>query len=167
LSVLNAAAWLGSLLFFTLAIGPAVFSADMLGFLPRAYAGAVAQVLLERYFLFHIICALVGLALLTAECLYAGRRFPRVTLVVLLSLLSLALIGGRVLQPRMKELHVVMYRPSSSPEQRAAAGKTFRLLHGVSQTVNVLAMLGLIFHLWDASHPQNAPRFFSINRFRE
>ena len=62
--LLNAAIWLGATLFFTFAVGPAFFSEKTWALFgwpqnvlaAKYYAGAVAQVVLERYFLMQHLC---------------------------------------------------------------------------------------------------------------
>ena len=57
-----------------------------------------------------------------AEWVYLGRALQRVTAGLLVALFLLGLIGGLVLQPKMRELHLIKYSmgadykwPTSSP----------------------------------------------------
>ncbi|HVY71176.1 MAG TPA: DUF4149 domain-containing protein, partial [Verrucomicrobiae bacterium] len=107
--MLNAAVWMGAAVFFTFFAGPAFFSPEMSQLLPRAYAGAVAQIIIKRYFLLHIICAVVALVHLCGACLYAGRPLRKIHLYGLIALLALGLVGRFWLVPRMEAWHYVIY----------------------------------------------------------
>jgi hypothetical protein len=165
--VLNASVWLGAVIFFTLGAAPALFSNEMLSFLPRAYAGAAALVVVKRYLILQQVCAMIALAHMFGEWLYTGKPLHRLSLGMLCGLLGLALVSGFWLQPKMRYLHVIMYAPGPSQEQKEQAGKTFRLLHGAAQVPNVLILCGLLVYLWQITNPANAPRFYSLNKFRE
>jgi hypothetical protein len=164
--MLNGAIWLGAVVFFTFAAGPAFFSSEMLGFLPRPYAGAAAQVVIKRYFTLHEVCGIVALLHLTAEWLYTGRPLQRFRLGLLLGLLGLSLLGGQVLRPKMAQLHLRIYARGIPIEQREQARKSFRLWHGISQVLNLVVLAGLLIYFWEVTTPVNAPRFFSLNKFK-
>ena len=165
--MLNAALWFGAVVFFTFGAAPALFGQEMLHLLPRAWAGAVALVLVKKYFLLHQICGVVALLHLLAERLYTGRPVHRLSLGLLAGLLAMALVSSYWFQPKLRQLHVTMYAANSSPEQKEQAKKSFYLWHGLSQAPNLLILGGLLFYLWQITHPANAPRFFSVNKFRE
>ena len=59
IGMLNAAVWLGAVIFFTFVAAPAFFSQEMLSFLPRSYAGAAAQVVIKRLFTLHEVCGVI------------------------------------------------------------------------------------------------------------
>src|SRR5438034_9858882 len=101
-AVANAAMWFGASIFFTFSVGPAFFSDKMIGLLTRPYAGAAAQIVIERYFLFHELCGAVALAHLVPHWLYMGKPLPRFTLWLLLRILALGLVGGDTLQPMLR-----------------------------------------------------------------
>lgn len=164
--IANAAVWFGSGIFFTLAVGPAFFSEGMINLfgagnpqVGRAYAGAAAQVVLERYFLFHQICGGIALVHLLSEWIYMGRPLKRLSLFLTCGLLILGFIGGYSLQPRLQALHRTLYAPSSTIEQREAARKSFQLLHGVSQMLNLVVLGGVLVYLWRVTTPGSAYRF--------
>jgi uncharacterized membrane protein len=165
LGVLNAAVWFGAIIFFTFAVGPAFFSETMLQLLGRPHAGAAAQVVLERYFSLQQWCAGLALAHLIAEWLYTGRPFQRLTLLLLMFLFTVGIVGGYVLQPRMKDLHLKMYAAQSPPAVKEAAGRSFRILHGTSQAINLLVLGGVLAYVWQVTRPAANTRFSSVNRF--
>ncbi len=146
--IVNAAIWLGAAVFLTFVAGPAIFSPAMLEVLPRYHAGRVAQILLGRYFILQHICGAVAVLHLVAEWLYAGRNPRRFGLWLLVVLVGLGLLGGFWLQPKMKDLHTVKYAANATPVQREAAGKSFGLWHGISQTMNLLMLGGVLVYFW-------------------
>lgn len=166
LGLLNAAVWFGGVIFFTFAVGPAFFTDGMIQLLGRPHAGAAAQIVLERYFYLQQWCAGLALAHLIAEWLYMGRPLQRLTLLLLMFLFTVGIVGGHIMQPRMKELHLRMYAVQSPPPVKEAAGRSFRILHGTSMVLNLLVMGGVLVYLWQTSRPAINTRFASVNRFR-
>lgn len=145
--LLNAAIWFGAAVFFTLGVGPALFSPEVAAFLPRPQAGKLALVIIDRYFLLQYICAGVALLHLTAEWLLSGRPLPAARLTLVCLLLALGLVGGRAVQPRMRELHARAYDPQTPPAAAEAAMKSFRKMHGATQAANLVLMAGFLVHL--------------------
>lgn len=169
--VINAAVWLGGSVFLTLSVGPAVFSGDMatvLG-LPddrfRTVAGGIAQVMLTRYYHFHLACAIIASLHLLAEWLYLGRPARRFTFTLLAILFAITLIGGNGLQPKLEALHKTRYSSAPTAEREAAA-KSFRVWHGISQVLNIIVIGGLVVYLWRTAHPSDPSRFISSVKFR-
>ncbi len=164
--VLNAAVWFGAVVFFTLVGGPAIFSTEMQGFLPLAYRGRVAEVIIGRLFLMQQWCAVIGLLHLLVEYLYFGRRGEGRRATLLTGLLFVNLLGGYWLLPRMHELERIRYSPLSTATQVAAAAGTFNVWHGFSQVVNLLAILALGYYLWKLTRPAGTARFGGLDKFR-
>jgi len=167
--VLNAAVWFGGAIFFTFGAGLVPFSQEMQLLLgPGNYpyfSGAIAQILIARYFHFQSVCCVVAVLHLLAEWLYLGK-FPRkLQAGLLIGLCSAALVGGYWLQPRLKALHATKYSLTTRPEMRAAADHSFRTWHGVSQVVNLLLVGGLAAYLWRAANPSDPTRFVSAAKF--
>jgi hypothetical protein len=157
--IANAAVWFGSVIFFTLAVGPAFFSDSMLSLLGRPHAGAAVQIILERYFLLHQICGGIALVHLLAEWIYMRRPLKRLTLILLCGLLILGFVGGYRIQPKLQALHRTMYAPGSGTQQREEALKSFATLHGVSQILNFVVMCGVLIYLWRVTTPTSSYRF--------
>jgi uncharacterized protein DUF4149 len=168
--ILNAAVWLGGGIFFTVALAPAIFSRDMEGVLGREYypyfSGAIAQVLIARYFHLQLICALVALIHFMAEWLYLGKSAQKLWLGLVIGLFCLGLVGGFWLQPRLKELHTTRYAVNTPREIREAANQSFRTLHGASQVINLLMLCGLGVYFWHLANPPDPTRFLSAATFR-
>jgi hypothetical protein len=165
IAILNAAIWFGSVIFFTFAAAPTFFSDEMTRLLGRPHAGAAAQLMVHRYFVVQIWCAGLALAHLIAEWLYSGRPLQRLRLLILVFLFVIGLLGGYVLQPRMKELHLKKYAVQTSPEVKASANRSFSILHGTAMAMNLLVLAGVLVYLWDVTKPVNTARFASVNRF--
>ena len=166
IGIINAAVWFGAMVFFTIGVGPAFFSEEMVRLLTKPYAGSAAQIVLERYFLLQIWCAAIALTHLIVEWLYTGRPFQRYILLILMALFTVGLLGGYMLQPRMEELHLRKYAVQSTPAQKAAASRSFGILHGLSMITNLLVISGVLVYLFHVTKPVNAARFTSGNRFK-
>ncbi len=167
--VVNAGVWLGAAIFFTLGAGPAFFSPEMKTLLgPRAYpvySGAIAQIVIERYFVLQHWCGVIALAHLIAEWLYTGKPMEKITLGLLLGLFCLGLIGGFWMQPKMKSLHATKYG-GATQELREQAAKSFRGWHGAARVLDLVMMGGLLVYLWRNLNRADAPRFVSTDLFR-
>jgi hypothetical protein len=166
IGVINAAVWLGSLIFFTTAVGPAFFSEEMTNLLGKPYAGAAAQIVIQRYFYVQMWCAGIALAHLIAEWLYSGKPFQRFTLLLLMSLFVLSLIGGYMFVPKMKQLHLRMYAVQTTMAEKASAKRSFGILHGTSSLMNLLVICGVMVYVWQVTKPVNTARFSSFTRFK-
>jgi hypothetical protein len=165
IAIVNAAVWFGSVIFFTFAAGPAFFSDEMVRLLTKPYAGAAAQLVVHRYFIVQQWCAAIAIAHLLGEWLYTGRPFHRLILLLLMALFLIGLLGGHVLEPRMRELHLRKYALQSPPEVKQSASRSFSILHGTSMVLNVLVIAGVLVYLWHVTKPVNTARFTSVNRF--
>jgi hypothetical protein len=165
-----AAVWFGSTIFFTFFAGPAFFTEEMKRLFPPPYNGAIAELVISRYFVLHYVCGLLALAHLGAEWMYSGKVPPRLTVWLVGAVLGLSLLGGLGIQPKLKELQRVKYadhyrHPATAP-QREAAAKSFSLWHGVSQAANLVMLLSLWLYLARVIHTGEAPRFVSpMNKF--
>jgi hypothetical protein len=167
IGVINAAVWLGSAVFFAFVAGPAFFSPEMKELLKHAYfPGAVAQVLVGRYFALQYVCAGIALLHLVAEWLYAGKPLQRFQSLLLLTISCLSLAGGLWLQPQLKELHQIQYRVTSTSAQRRSAAKSFALWHGISQGTNLIMIAGVLVYFLGSASPEILPRFLGGNKIR-
>ena len=130
--LLNSAVWLGAAAFYTFAIGPAASSQDVKDLLEPAnypyFSGAIAQVLIARYFRWQLACSAVAVLHVLAEWLYFGKIPHKLWLGLLAGLVSVNLLGGLWLEPRLSEWHTIRYAVNSP----AKGGKRLRvrLMHG-------------------------------------
>lgn len=170
IGIFNAAIWLGGAVFFTFGAGQVPFSSAMKALLTEAnypyFSGAIAQLLIARYFALHLICGAIALAHLSAEWLYLGRPARRSTVGLLVALFCFGLIGAMWLQPKMKELHARKYAPNLSVEIQDRAAKSFRIWHATSQVLNLFVLGGLCVYVWRANNPPDPTRFVSAMQFR-
>ena len=104
-----AAVWFGSTVFFTFFAGPAFFTDEMKKLVPPPYNGAIAELVLSRYFILHYICGFLALAHLGADWMYSGKIPTRVTVWLVGGVLGLSLLGGLWLQPKLHQLQHVKY----------------------------------------------------------
>jgi hypothetical protein len=177
LGIFNAALWLGAALFFTFGVGPVFFQPDVKKVAGEAQAGIIAMLVLERYFLLHIVCATIAILQQLAEWVYFGRTLHRLTLILLACLAGFGLLAEFGLHPRMQRLHETKYaylktpqgyarNDAVTPPQRARAATSFRIWHGVSQAANLLVLAGIAVHLWRVTHRADETRFLSAQQFR-
>jgi hypothetical protein len=170
IGVLNAALWLGGAVFFTLAAGPAFFSPDMEKLLEARnypyFSVAIEQIIVARYFQFQIACALVALLHLLAEWFYLGRPARTFSFSVIAALLALVLIGGNLVQPRLKQLHATAYALKVPPAGRAAAAASFRAWSNFSELLNFVVIGGLVVYLWRVTNHSDSMRFSSSVKCR-
>ena len=166
---MNAAVWLGATLFFTFGAGPAFFSPEMQALLRENYpyfSGAVAQIVIARYFHWQLVCGLIALAHMVAEWLYLGRNPPKFTVILLGSILCFGLLGGFWLQPKLKSLHQIKYSPATTAAQRLQAASSFRGWHGASQGMNLFVLIGLSIYCWRVTNPPDTLRFLGATKFK-
>jgi hypothetical protein len=177
---INAAIWLGGAIFFTFGVAPVFFSGEIKvieaqGRLHPFYAGAIAQLVLHRYFSLYYLCGAIAVAHQFAEWVYLGRGLHRLTMGVLVALLAVGCIGGLWLQPKLKHLHLIKYgmtaeytraAPPFPDAERIAAQKSFSVWHGVAQALNLVGLAGLIFYSWRVAHPADNLRVLSTPKFR-
>jgi hypothetical protein len=168
--IANAAVWLGASVFYTVCAGPAVVSSDMQTLLGPKYfpyfSGATAQIVLARYFHFHLVCAIVALLHLLAERIYLGRAVHRLRLGLLAALFGFSLLGSVWLGPKLAGLHRAQHVLSLAPVERETAAKSYRLWRGVFQAVNVLMIGGVAVCLWRVTNPPDELRFVGSPKFR-
>lgn len=171
--VANAGVWLGGSVFYTVAIAPALVSADMTTALGQSnpaavsyYAGNVGQMLLVRYFHLQLACATVGLLHLVVAWLYLGRTMHRFWTYLLVGLFWISVIGSFVLAPQLRETHRARHLLSATPAQREAAARSFRVWQSVHQGFNVLLVAGVAVYFWRAVQPSDELRFVGSPKIR-
>jgi len=128
---------------------------------PPPYNGVAAQFLIERVFYLHYWCGGIAVVHLILERLYTGRTLERLTTGILAAVIAFCLLGGLVMQPKIKTLHYIKYR-GATQEQRDEAARSLAVIHGVSQTINLVTTAGLLFYLWrvtSLNHPARVPGF--------
>ena len=170
LGLLNAAIWLGAVVFCTMGALPALHSqvvVDVLGARYHEYlSGAISQAVSTRVFYWQIGCAIFAWLYLLAEWLYLGRMPARLWAALHIALLTVGLITGLWLCPKLASLHRSQHPQAARTEAREAAQRSFRLWDGVFQAVNVLMFAGVAVYFWRLTSADDAPRFVSPMKFR-
>jgi hypothetical protein len=168
--LLNAAIWLGAAVFFTFGARPACVSPEMETLLGAKnfpfFSGAFEQLVMARYFFVLSLSGVIALLHLLAEWLYMGRPARKFSLALLAGLLTMVLIGGVWVEPRLKKLHATRYAANTQSDQRDAAAKSFRVWQACSQVINLVMIAGLVVYVWRVANPSDAPRFISSVKFR-
>jgi hypothetical protein len=167
---MNAAVWFGAAVFFTFGVAPVVIGDTLKKLLGEVWPGVIAMMVIERFFVVQYCCSIIALVHQFAEWLYLGKPLHRLTVLVLGTLFVFAIAGGLWLQPRLKTLHQVKYGygpgATSTAVQRTQAARSFRILHGLSQTLNILSLCGLAIYVWRVTAAPNGPRFVPAAKFR-
>lgn len=170
IGILNAAIWLGGSVYFTFVAGQIPFSPEMKTLFGAAYnpyfTGSIAQIGVARFFSFQLFCGLVAFVHLSAEWLYQDRRNRKVLIWMLGIMLAVTLLGKYALQPKMHELFRAKHAMNYTPAQKEVAGRSFAIWHGVSMTINLFMLGGLVIYLVQMSRPPEAGRFVSASQFR-
>jgi hypothetical protein len=164
IGMLNAAIWCGSAVFLVIGL-PALFSPELKRLLPAAYVGFAAESVVSRYFILQYWCGGIALAHLVGEWLYCGRTLWRLNLGLIMVVLSLGLVGGLWVQPKMRALHLVKYFGKTA-EQQMQASKAFAAWHGASEAANLLVIVCLMWYVWQVNREQEQPRFVSFSKIR-
>ena len=166
---MNAAVWLGTAIFFTFGAEPACFSADMhraLGVPAESYyPGAIAGVVMARYYYAMLACSVVSLLHFLAEWLYMGRPPRKFSFGLLAALFVLLIIGSNAIQPSLVRLNRRHYT-ATQEDERESAGKSFRALHVTNRVLNIFIIGGLAFYAWRIGSPSDNLRFVRPVQFR-
>ncbi len=84
---------------------------------------------------------------------------------ILAGLLALAIFSGSYIQPKLKQLHVMMYAVQTTAHQKAEAKTSFGRWHGVSQVMNLLALGGVLVYYWTLTSSPSTGRY-NMQMFR-
>ena len=163
MGLFNAAVWVGGSVFFSFLAAPVFFTAEVTDFTPPPNNGLVAQAMLGRYFMLHIICGTIASLHLLIEWLYSGGGFPKRAIALVCVLLGLALFGGKFISPKLtvwhQQKHQVQLKSDgglTTIELEADvvqnAERKFAVWHGVSQIVNLAMLILLIWRFWRMTH---------------
>jgi hypothetical protein len=168
--LVNAAVWLGSGVFFTVAVGPAVFSDEMRALLGERnhpyFSGAIAQILVSRLFRLQIFCAGVAVAHVLAEWASLRRPLRRFETYWLAGLIALVLAGAFWWQPEIRRLHRIQHAINLPVAVREQAAQQLRWWHGTAQAGNLLLLAGLIVYLNRMARTSDTPRFVPSFKLR-
>ncbi len=170
MGMLNAAVWLGAMVFCSTALRAAVSSPDMVNLVGVKYfaplSGAMTQIIFARLFQLQIACALLAWLHLLGEWLYLGRQPRRWPVALLTGLFTLSLMGSLWIGPKLRGLHRAQNSPTTRLEDRDLANRSFRLWNGVYQAVNVMMIGGVLVYFWRVTKSDDSPRFVRPANFR-
>jgi hypothetical protein len=161
--LMNAAIWLGGVVFFSAAGIRAVFQPAIRALFHEYYVGTMAQALQASCFTFQLICASVAVAHLLLLWWLKPRQVQRPLSITLGVLCMLVLLGAFLFQPRMKALFESKYR-APTWAQRQTATSHFRTWHAVSQCFNLVVLGGLVFYVWRMAAPAEELKFVSAQK---
>ena len=168
--IFNAAVWFGAAFFVNFGAVSAVSSQEIKELLGANYypyfSGAIAQIVVDRYFHWQLGCGVLALFHLLAERLYLGKSLRKLGLGLLFSIIFLSLTDGFLFQPKLKELHKIRYAMKSRPEEREAARQSFGIWNGLHRTLNLFLLAGLAFYLWRVANPPETTRFLDAAKIR-
>lgn len=164
IGVFNAAVWLGAAIFFTFGVAPGIFSDEMKRVFGPYYTGVIGQNLIARYFAVNLICGVIAIVHFFAEIIYTGKPFRRFTVGLLITVLSLGLLGQYVFAPKIKAVHHTKYLGAA--DDRPAAEKQLSRLHAVSSIGNLISLIALVIYTWQVTNPPDYTRFVSAQKFR-
>jgi hypothetical protein len=163
---MNAAVWFGATLFYLVAARPLFFSERFLSLIPQPHAGAGLHLLMENFYRLYSWCAAVALGHLVVECLYAGKAVRKWVVSLLVILFCYGLIGAFWIQPRLQALHLQRHGIYSLAEQQEQARRSYRMLSGFNQFLQVVTTCGLVIYVWQLTSPGIVPRFAATTKFR-
>lgn len=170
MGVLNAAVWLGAVVFCSTALLVAMNSREAASLMGPQYfaqvSGALTQIIFTRLFHLQVLCAILAWMHLVAEWMYLGRIPRRIWVGLMTLLFSLSLLGSLWLCPKLNRLQRVQYLPNLTATQREAARHNFNVWDSVFQVVNVFLIGGIAVYFWRVTHSQDEPRFVSPAKFR-
>ena len=118
----------------------------------------------------HYICGILGISHLLIEYFIKQETFPKKGIIYVGLLLMLAIIGGKLISPNLNLWHqqkyqfqiktegeppMIEFKPYAK-EIRQTAKLKFTVWDGISQTVNLIMLLMLLFYFWKLVHPTNS-----------
>ena len=172
IGIFNIAVWAGGSVFFSFLAGKVFFRPEVTQFAPPPYNGLVAQAMLESFFLLHYICGILAILHLLLKWFinYPQGTFPKRSVSYIGILLLLALLGGKLISPNLNVWHQQKYQfqiktegdppmiesKPYSKEIRQNAKLKFSIWHGISQTVNLIMLIMLIYYFWKLVHPSSS-----------
>jgi len=83
----------------------------------------------------------------------------------LAGIVALGICEGGWIEPKLRQLFLAKHRQDSSPALRVEAARWFGPLHGLSQGVNLLGLIGVGVYFWKAAKPPLSARYSSLPKF--
>ncbi|VAX22673.1 hypothetical protein MNBD_NITROSPINAE02-1888 [hydrothermal vent metagenome] len=144
--LLSMTVWIGSMVFFSFVVAPAVFKN-----FERQMAGDIVGLVFPKYFMLGMICAVI--ALVTLFMLGSKVGFVphiKVGLILLCLMGGLVASQGFVLGPKARQVKADIRALADDDANKQQLRKKFGKLHGASVVINVVILflgLGLLFFI--------------------
>lgn len=173
IGLFNAAIWFGMAVFFTAGVSPTFFSHKILSLFggenslySRAYAGAVNVTVLEKYYYWHYICGVIAFCHLVFEWLFGGYLISRFKPSLLVLICSINLICGIFLMPPLKKFQLQKYDLKAPPTLREAASSSFKTLHLISYSLNLVVIVSTGLYFYNFTNHINEQRLVIKDKIR-
>jgi hypothetical protein len=173
IGLMNAAVWFGAVVVFAALISPALASpeiVDLFGVarspMPAAYAGLVGELVIAKFVWIHFICGGVAAVHLLVEWLYTGKAIRTLILYLAMLLITMGLLNGLILYPKMQDLHRTRYNRTVPAEKQLKAATMFSGLRQATEIIHWIMVGGLLLYTWKIATPGEQPRFNSTRKFK-
>jgi hypothetical protein len=167
--MMNAAIWFGAFVFHVLGVSPVLLSNDMrtlLGARNFPYYGEAIELLAaERFYIWHVTCAGIALAHITAEWIYLGRYPRKFWLGLLVALFVTGLLQLAVFQPKLSESHQARYS-TAGLTTKAVRDRAHKVWRTCVKTLDGALLISLGIYVWRVFNPPDSARFVPTTKFR-
>lgn len=138
--LLSMACWIGSIVFFSFFVAPAVFKT-----LDKEKAGELVGVIFPKYYLVGYVCAVTALlTLFFSHPPILQLVFKTVVLGIMTGAVFYAGLGVRPKAARLK----ARIKSAEKPEEREPLEAEFKTLHSLSVKLNAGALIAGLAYLW-------------------
>lgn len=139
--LLTLCVWVGGMVFFSFIGAPMIFK-----FLTRDVAGAVIGSIFPKYWMMGYVCSLLllGTLLYIVKGNYGAYK---VQIGILAVAVALSFVSGAVIGAKAHDLKA-QADAEQSGEKKEALHKEFRIMHGVSATINVATIFLMLGYVW-------------------
>ncbi len=134
--LLSLVMWMGSIIFFSFFVAPAVFRV-----LDRQQAGEVVGAIFPKYYALGYICSVLTAATLMLSPI--GMKGPPLIFITIMA--ACTFYAGLIINPQAR---VVQLKMRDQPENREAREPQFRSLHGWSVRLNATVLIFGLGLLW-------------------
>jgi len=173
IGLMNSAVWFGAVVVFAALISPALASSEIVDLfggarnpMSPAYAVLAGEVIITKFVWIHFICGGITAVHLLVEWLYTGKAIRSLILYLAMLLITLGLLNGLILYPKMKELHRTRYTRGIEPARQQKATSMFSSLQQATEIIHWIMVGGLLIYTWKVATPGEQPRFNSTRKFK-
>jgi hypothetical protein len=173
IGLMNSAVWFGAVVVFAALISPALASPEITNLfggagnpMSTAYAVVAGEVIITKFVWIHFICGGIAAVHLLVEWLYTGKAIRSLILYLAMLLITLGLLNGLILYPKMKDLHRTRYNRTVAPATQQKAATMFLSLQQATEIIHWIMVGGLLIYTWKVATPGEQPRFNSTRKFK-